>query len=138
MDEARLHKELLHLFVSEGEEVAIPLSATGTGQVVTCPAIAGGIDFGHQFTGLLSWKDAALCTMGWPCAAASLAPQRCCHWGCLALTHCCPVTLICCLTPLQHCTAAQKCCHAVSICLHCLQQVNLLSPCELQASPCPG
>ena len=124
MDEARLHRELLHLFVSEGEEVAIPLSATGTGQVVTCPAIAGGIDFGHQFTGLMSWRDAALCTMGWPYAAASLAPQRCCHWGRLALTHCCPVTLTCCLiiaaSSLQHCTAAQRV-------LPCSQHVPTLS-----------
>ena len=51
MDEARLHRDVLHLFVSEGDDIAVPLSATGTGQVVTCPAITDGIDFGHQFTG---------------------------------------------------------------------------------------
>ena len=82
MDEARLHRELLHLFISEGEDVTIPLSATGTGQVVTCPAIANGIDFGHQFTGLISWRDAARVRRGsrmlppscHPCGAATGLP----------------------------------------------------------------
>ena len=79
MDEARLHRELLHLFVSEGEDVTIPLSATGTGQVVTCPAIADGIDFGHQFTGLISCREpTAQCAVVWLHAAASFAPKRGC------------------------------------------------------------
>ena len=82
MDEARLHRELLHLFVSEGEDVTIPLSATGTGQVVTCPAIADGIDFGHQFTGPISWRGpTAQYAVGWPHAAASMPPMPCCHWA---------------------------------------------------------
>ena len=51
LDEARIHKDVLHLFVTEGDDITIPLSATGLGQVVTCPAIASGIDFGPQFTG---------------------------------------------------------------------------------------
>ena len=112
MDEARLHRELLHLFVSEGEDVTIPLSATGTGQVVTCPAIADGIDFGHQFTGRMSWSDAALCMVGRPYAAA-----RFCYL----------VTQICCLSNCSHTAQLPKCCcHAVSTCLHCLQQVSKL------------
>ena len=56
LDEARTHKDVLHLFVTEGDDITIPLSATGLGQVVTCPAIADGIDFGPQFTGTTnSW-----------------------------------------------------------------------------------
>ena len=53
LDEARHHKDVLHLFVTEGDDITIPLSAAGLGHVVTCPAIADGVDFGPQFTGVL-------------------------------------------------------------------------------------
>ena len=53
LDEAKLHRDVLHLFVTEGDDIAIPLSATGLGHVVTCPAIADGVDFGPQFTGIV-------------------------------------------------------------------------------------
>ena len=53
LDEAKLHRDVLHLFVTEGDDITVPLSATGLGHVVTCPAIAEGVDFGPQFTGTL-------------------------------------------------------------------------------------
>ena len=52
LDEAKQHKDVLHLFVTEGADITVPLSATGLGHVVTCPAIADGVDFGPQFTGV--------------------------------------------------------------------------------------
>lgn len=52
LDEVKLHRDVLHLFVTEGDDITIPLSATGLGHVVTCPAIADGVDFGPQFTGI--------------------------------------------------------------------------------------
>lgn len=52
LDEAKQHKDVLHLFVTEGDDITVPLSATGLGHVVTCPAIADGVDFGPQFTGV--------------------------------------------------------------------------------------
>ncbi len=51
LDEAKQHKDVLHLFVTEGDDITVPLSAAGLGHVVTCPAIADGVDFGPQFTG---------------------------------------------------------------------------------------
>ena len=51
LDEARKHTDVLHLFVTEGEDITVPLSATGHGSVVTCPEIVDGIDFGPEFTG---------------------------------------------------------------------------------------
>ena len=56
LDEAKLHRDVLHLFVTEGDDITVPLSATGLGHVVTCPAIAEGVDFGPQFTGTLCFR----------------------------------------------------------------------------------
>ena len=50
-DEAKPQRDVLHLFVTEGDDITIPLSATGHGHVVTCHAIEDGLDFGPQFTG---------------------------------------------------------------------------------------
>lgn len=50
-DEAKLQKDVLHLFVTEGDDITIPLSATGYGHVVTCHAVEDDLDFGPQFTG---------------------------------------------------------------------------------------
>lgn len=50
-DEAKPQKDVLHLFVTEGDDITIPLSATGQGHVITCSAIEDGLDFGPQFTG---------------------------------------------------------------------------------------
>lgn len=52
LDEARKHTDVLHIFVTEGEDITVPLSATGHGSVVTCPEIVDGIDFGPEFTGM--------------------------------------------------------------------------------------
>ena len=51
-DEAKPQKDVLHLFVTEGDDITIPLSATGHGHVITCHAIEDGLDFGPQFTGV--------------------------------------------------------------------------------------
>ncbi|KAK9824158.1 hypothetical protein WJX72_008157 [[Myrmecia] bisecta] len=51
LDEVRAARDTLHVLVAEGEDIAVPLAATGTGQTVTCAEIADGLDFGHQFTG---------------------------------------------------------------------------------------
>lgn len=52
LDEARKHTDVLHLFVTEGEDITVALSATGHGSVVTCPEIVDGINFGPEFTGV--------------------------------------------------------------------------------------
>lgn len=54
LDEAKLHKDVLHLFVTEGDDITLPLSATGLGHIVTCQAIEDGLDFGPQFTGAIN------------------------------------------------------------------------------------
>lgn len=62
LDEAKLHRDVLHLFVTEGDDITVPLSATGLGHVVTCQAIAEGVDFGPQFTGAyVCWHWNAVC-----------------------------------------------------------------------------
>lgn len=51
MDEARNYKDILHVMIGHGDDVSVPLSALGTGQVLTCADLVGGLDFGDQFTG---------------------------------------------------------------------------------------
>ncbi|KAL0040642.1 hypothetical protein WJX79_000331 [Trebouxia sp. C0005] len=64
LDEAKQHKDVLHLFVTEGDDITVPLSATGLGHVVTCPAIADGVDFGPQFTGHRFSKEVVIQNQG--------------------------------------------------------------------------
>ena len=82
LDEAKLQKDVLHLFVTEGDDITVPLSATGQGHVVTCPAIADGVDFGPQFTGaafllhqLQSTLQRQVTNLDFLCAAASQTPE---------------------------------------------------------------
>ena len=73
LDEARKHTDVLHIFVTEGEDITVPLSATGHGSVVTCPEIVDGIDFGPEFTGMTCHvyapTDPLARTAGWSSVA---------------------------------------------------------------------
>lgn len=80
LDEARKHTDVLHLFVTEGEDITVPLSATGHGSVVTCPEIVGGIDFGPEFTGSpVSTLIPQACLLWMHCRPAQPPYELCCH-----------------------------------------------------------
>ncbi|GMH35419.1 hypothetical protein BSKO_03287 [Bryopsis sp. KO-2023] len=61
LDEAKRFKDTLHILVTEGADIDIPLIAVGVGCTVVCPDLASGfIDFGDQFTGRAFTKEVML------------------------------------------------------------------------------
>lgn len=52
MDDNQTFRDVLHVLISEGADVCIPLNAIGTGCTVVCEELAGSmVDFAHQFVG---------------------------------------------------------------------------------------
>jgi hypothetical protein len=52
MDDTRAFRDELHVLVSEGADVTIPLDAVGTGNCLVAPDIKdNALDFRHQFVG---------------------------------------------------------------------------------------
>lgn len=56
---------MLHALVFEGADVCIPLSATGTGNILVCEEIVGDmLELGHQFVGRPFSKEMVVHNMG--------------------------------------------------------------------------
>lgn len=52
MDDNQTFRDVLHVLVSEGADISIPLSAIGIGSTLVCPELSGTtLDFSHQFVG---------------------------------------------------------------------------------------
>jgi hypothetical protein len=65
LDEAAPFKDTLHVLVSDGEDTAVPLEATGTGSTVVCEALAAGaLDFGNQLCGRPWSMEVTVSNMG--------------------------------------------------------------------------
>ena len=66
-----MFKDVLHVLISEGADVSIPLEAQGTGSTLICPELgtgpsggAGPLEFGHQFVGRSFTRDITVHNMG--------------------------------------------------------------------------
>lgn len=61
LDESKKFKDTLHILVTEGADIDIPLAAAGVGSTIVCPDLTPGyIDFGNQFTGRAFSKEIML------------------------------------------------------------------------------
>ena len=47
LDELTRAKDILHVLVSEGEDLKVPLEAVGAGNLITCEGLEDTCDFGH-------------------------------------------------------------------------------------------
>ncbi|KAF5830389.1 hypothetical protein DUNSADRAFT_14652 [Dunaliella salina] len=65
MDDTRLFSDVLHALVFEGADVSIPLSATGTGNILLCEEVRGGVlECSHQFVGRPFQRDIVIHNLG--------------------------------------------------------------------------
>ena len=53
LDETYAFSDTLHILVANGDEISIPLSATGVGSTLVSEELTGKdvLEFGHQYTG---------------------------------------------------------------------------------------
>ena len=56
LDDTTKHQDQLHVIVTEGENIIVPLLARGIGSTIYCEEAMDTIDFGHQFTSLTCSK----------------------------------------------------------------------------------
>lgn len=65
LDDAAVFRDTLHLLVSDGADVCVPLEASGVGATVVCAALSQpGLDFGAQLVGRPWQRDVEVTNLG--------------------------------------------------------------------------
>lgn len=64
LDELTRARDVLHVLVSEGDDLKVPLEAVGVGKLVVCDDLGECCDFGHQLTGQAFGRTVVLKNMG--------------------------------------------------------------------------
>ncbi len=56
-DDTTLHRETLHILITEGKHIKVPMTARGTGTTIVCKGDIAIVDFGYVFTTKGSRKE---------------------------------------------------------------------------------